>query len=234
MTSLGELDLEIERERSRINALCRLGGIASLILVAYSLATMVQMVVLGGQPTSAAQAFGLLEQHRVIALLRLDLPTIISLPLYYVVFLGLFAALRRCDFSGVLLATTLAFVGTTLVLATPTALSLIPLSDKFAMATSDASRTQLLAAGEALLAGRHMALDRRHRWRSATSVRCGADLGRDVTRQGLQQDDSVARHRDARARPSSHHWWTFTPCCRVRATIHRRAALPCLVCFGRA
>lgn len=152
MTSLGELDLEIERERSRINALCRLGGIASLILVAYSLATMVQMVVLGGQPTSAAQAFGLLEHHRVIALLRLDLPTIISLPLYYLVFLGLFAALRRCDFSGVLLATTLAFVGTTLVLATPTALSLIPLSDKFAMTTSDASRNQLLAAGEALLA----------------------------------------------------------------------------------
>ena len=113
---------------------------------------MVQMIVLGGQPTSAAQAFDLLQHHRVVGLLRLDLPTVAVLPLYYLLFLGLFAALRRSDHANALLATVLAFAGNTLVLATPTALSMLPLSDKFAAATSDAARNQLLAAGEAIMA----------------------------------------------------------------------------------
>ena len=132
--------------------LCRLGGIAALLLMVYSLATMVQLVVLGSQPSSAAQAFDLLQHHRAVALLRLDLPTIAILPFYYLLFLGLFAALRRTSYTSALLSTLLAFVGVTLVLATPTALSMVPLSDKFAAATSDAERSQLLAVGEALLA----------------------------------------------------------------------------------
>jgi len=138
--------------RTSWNGLCRIGGIAALLLLIYSLATMVQMIVLGGQPTSAAQAFDLLQHHRVVGLLRLDLPTVALLPLYYLLFLGLFAALRASDYVNSLLSTALAFVGTTLVLATPTALSMIPLSDKFAAATSDAARNQLLAAGEAIMA----------------------------------------------------------------------------------
>ena len=132
--------------------LCRLGGIAALLLMVYSLATMVQLVVLGGQPSSAAQAFDLLQHHRAVALLRLDLPTIAILPFYYLLFLGLFAALRRTSYTNALLSTLLAFVGVTLVLATPTALSMVPLSDKFAAATSDAELCQLRAVGEALLA----------------------------------------------------------------------------------
>jgi len=75
------------------DSLCRMGGAATFILMAYSLATMVQLVVFGGQPTTAAEAFSLLQSNRVLGLLRLDLPTVLALPLYYVVFLGLFSAL---------------------------------------------------------------------------------------------------------------------------------------------
>ncbi|MGA3135688.1 MAG: hypothetical protein ABSC88_06820 [Terracidiphilus sp.] len=135
-----------------LSALCRIGGIAAFLLSIYSLATMVQMVVLGGQPASAAQAFDLLQHHRAVGLLRLDLPTIAVLPLYYLLFLGLYAALRRTNRAQALLSTVLVFAGLTLVLATPTALSMIPLSDKYAAATSDAARTQLLATGEAIMA----------------------------------------------------------------------------------
>jgi hypothetical protein len=113
---------------------------------------MVQILVLGGQPTSAAEAFRLLEDNRVVGLLRLDLPTTLAMPLYYLVFLGLFAALRRPERAYATLSTALSFAGVTLVLATPTALSMIPLSDRYAAATTEASRNQLLAAGEALLA----------------------------------------------------------------------------------
>jgi hypothetical protein len=123
-----------------------------MILIVYSLATMVQLVVLGGQPATAAEVFSLLQHHRAVGLLRLDLATIIVLPLYYLLFLGLFAALQQADRARAILATVLAFVGVTLVLATPTALSLIPLSEKYAAATTEATRNQLLAAGEAILA----------------------------------------------------------------------------------
>jgi len=134
------------------SSLCRTGGIAALILIVYSLATMVQMVVLGGQPSSAIEAFSLLQNHRCIGLLRLDLPTVAAMPLYYLLFLGLFAALRRADRANATLSTMLAFAGVTLFLATPTALSMIPLSDKYAAATSDAARMQWQAAGEAVMA----------------------------------------------------------------------------------
>lgn len=132
--------------------LCRMAGVATFFLMAYSLATMAQLAVLGGQPTTAAEAFRLLENSRVLGLLRLDLPTVLALPLYYLLFLGLFAALRRSDAAYATLSTSLAFVGVTLVLATPTALSMLSLSEKYAAATTEPMRVQFLAAGEAFLA----------------------------------------------------------------------------------
>lgn len=135
-----------------LSGLCRIGGIAALILIVYSLATIVQMLVLGGQPTTAAEAFNLLEHHRAVGLLRLDLPTVVVMPLYYLLFLGLYAALRRINPAIALLSTALAFVGVTLLLATPTALSMVRLSDKYTAATSDAMRAQFQAAGEAIMA----------------------------------------------------------------------------------
>jgi len=134
------------------SGLCRLGGIAAWILVVYCLATMVQLVVLGGQPATASEAFSLLERNKILGLLRLDLPTMFAMPLYYLLFLGLFAALRRANYAYVTLSAVLVFAGVTLVLATPTALSMIPLSDKYAAATTEAARVQLQAAGEAVLA----------------------------------------------------------------------------------
>jgi len=144
---------KLVRERQDdLSSLCRIGGIAAFILIAYSLATIVQMLVLGGPPTSAAEAFTLLQHNKALGLLRLDLPTVVVMPLYYLLFLGLFVALRRMNPAIALLSTALVFVGVTLLLATPTALSMIPLSEKFAAATSDTARMQFLTAGEALMA----------------------------------------------------------------------------------
>jgi len=132
--------------------LCRIGGVSAVVLVVYSLATMVQLAVLGGQPATAAEAFGLLQANRVLGLMRLDLPTVLAMPLYYLLFLGLFAGLRRANGALAMLATGSAFVGVTLLLATPMGLSMLSLSDKYAAATTDEARHQLLAAGEAILA----------------------------------------------------------------------------------
>ena len=131
---------------------CRTGGIVAWILIAYSLATIVQLLVLGGPPATAAEAFALLHENRVLGLLRLDLPTVAVMPLYYLLFLGLYAALRSSDRANVTLSLALVFSGVTLLLATPTALSMIPLSDKYAVAATEAAKLQILASGEALLA----------------------------------------------------------------------------------
>lgn len=152
MNPVNEIEQPTSQTRVDSRILCRYGGIAAIVLIVYSLATMAQMVILGGQPTSAIQAFDLLQHHRAVALLRLDLPTIAIMPLYYVLFLGLFAALKQSDQPHSLLATASAFVGVTLLLAPPGALSLLTLSDKFAAANNDAVRSQLISAGEAIMA----------------------------------------------------------------------------------
>jgi hypothetical protein len=152
MNAKDESNKAVAGANGDLSGLYRIGGIAAFVLIVYSLGTIVQMVMLGGQPTSAGQAFDLLQHHRVIGLLRLDLPTIAVMPLYYLLFLGLFAALRKSDRADSLLATVLAFAGLTLVLATPTGLSMVPLSDRFAVATTEAMKAQLLASGEALMA----------------------------------------------------------------------------------
>ncbi len=145
-------ELLIQPATPRWTSFCRAGGVAALILVAYSLLTMVQLAVLGGPPKTAAEAFDLLQHSKFVGLLRLDLPTILVLPFYYALFLGLFAALQELDRTRVIVATLLAFVGVTLVLATPTALAMMSLSDRYAAANTEQARNQLLAVGEALLA----------------------------------------------------------------------------------
>ena len=147
-----ETSADGEAPISSLSGLCWTGGIAALILFVYSVATIVQLMALGGQPATAAEAFRLLQNNRIVGLLRLDLPTVVVMPLYYFLFLGLFAALRQADRANAILSTVLALLGTTLLLATPTALSMISLSQKYAAATTEAARSQLLAAGEALLA----------------------------------------------------------------------------------
>lgn len=131
---------------------CRAAGIAAFIFLVYCLATMVQMALLGGPPATVEEAFRVLQQNKVLGLLRLDFPTVLVLPLYYLLFLGVFAALRNTDRTHAAIGTVLVFLGVTLVLAMPTALPLMALSDKYATATSEAARAHFLAAGEAVLA----------------------------------------------------------------------------------
>ncbi len=113
---------------------------------------MAQMTVLGGPPSTVAEAFRVLQQNKVVGLLRLDFPTVLVLPLYYLLFFGLFAVLKDTERTHAAIGTALVFLGVTLVLAMPTALPLMALSDKYAAATSDAMKSPFLAAGEAVLA----------------------------------------------------------------------------------
>jgi hypothetical protein len=132
--------------------LCRLAGASALILVVYSVVTMVFMVVFGGQPKTAQEGFAMLQANRLVGFLRLDGLTILVMPLYYLLFFSLYRALKNTSGAFAGLACLLVFAGLTLFLATPSAFSWMALSDRFAATTDPAQKTQLMAAGEAVLA----------------------------------------------------------------------------------
>ena len=134
-------------------SLFKLCGWIALILVVYSLVTMFILFVLGAQPETAAEAFEMLAGNRFIGLLRLDILTVlVYMPLFYLLLLGLYVALKQTHPVLGAIAVLLGFAGVTLFLATPSVFSWLSLSDKFATATSEAQKTLLLAAGEAILA----------------------------------------------------------------------------------
>lgn len=145
-------EVSLQGSESMAGWLCRMGGTASWILLAYCLVTMVQLIVLGGPPVTAEESFRILQDNRFVGLLRLDLLTVFAMPLYYILFLGLYAALRRTNLGAAAVSTGLVFIGVTLFLTTPSAFSLAYLSDQFASASTDVQRNAYLAAGEALIA----------------------------------------------------------------------------------
>jgi hypothetical protein len=133
--------------------LCTIGGVATLILFVYSVITMIALIVLGGQPSTAEEAFTLLQNNRIVGLLKLDVLTVIVyMPLNYLLFAGIYVALRRTNGAYAALATALVFMGVTLFLATPSVFSMVYLSDQYATAATEARQSLLLADGEAVIA----------------------------------------------------------------------------------
>lgn len=139
-----------ETSDSDWKGLCKIGGAAALIIVVCSLITMIVVLTLGAEPRTASEYFTVLNNNRVVGLFRLYFSDVISIVCYYPLFFGLYAALRRTDAAYAALATTLAFVGSTLWFAAHPAFSMLALSDRHAAASTDALRSQLLAAGEAI------------------------------------------------------------------------------------
>ncbi|MGA8878450.1 MAG: hypothetical protein WB555_23115 [Candidatus Korobacteraceae bacterium] len=103
-------------------------------------------------PTSALDWFTLLHTNRLVGLTFLNVFDSVNYVLVGLIYLGLYAALRRANRSYVTLATALGFVGIAVYLASNQAFSMLLLSDQYAAATTDAQRSMLLAAGQALLA----------------------------------------------------------------------------------
>jgi hypothetical protein len=129
----------------------RIGGFVSMILIAYCLATMLIVLFLGPPPETIEECFTMLNENKLQGLLRLDILTIFIMPLYYLLFYSIYLALKRTKQELVVLSIILIYAGLTLFLSTSSVFSYLNLSDKYALATTDIQRNQLLAAGEAIL-----------------------------------------------------------------------------------
>ena len=128
-----------------------MGFWAAIILLLYSLSTMVILMLLGGAPVTAQACFEMIQKNVVIALLRLDILTVLVMPVFCLMYAGFYGALRQECRLPALMSFASSLIGVTLILANTSVISLLYLADQYAMATTDTRRTLLLAAGEAVI-----------------------------------------------------------------------------------
>ncbi|HWJ47767.1 MAG TPA: hypothetical protein VNS62_08950, partial [Candidatus Udaeobacter sp.] len=61
----------------RWKGICRLAALAALVLFVYSVVTIFILIWLGSSPATVQECFDLIQKKRIVALLRLDLLTIL-------------------------------------------------------------------------------------------------------------------------------------------------------------
>ncbi|HEX6305818.1 MAG TPA: hypothetical protein VFZ76_16600 [Anaerolineales bacterium] len=102
-------------------------------------------------PGAAADWFAYIQGNSLAGLLNLDFAMEIGLVLSIPFYLALYVALRQTSRSLMVIATSVALLGTLLHLLSNTSLEMLMLSEAHATATTDVQRTFYLAAGEARL-----------------------------------------------------------------------------------
>lgn len=129
----------------------RIGAFAAVAVLAL-VPVQAAVFIVWPPPTTVGGFFSLFEQNAVVGLLALDLLLMASWILSALMFVALYAALRRTRESLVTIALVAQLVGLAVYFASNTAFSMLTLSQQYAAATTDAERTVFLAAGQAMLA----------------------------------------------------------------------------------
>lgn len=132
--------------------LLQLASVSAFLLTAYSLLTIVIMTTLGSPSESMEQIFDMLNQNRFLGALRLDIATVFAMPLYYILFYGIYLELKQTHKTIASISTVLIITGVTLFLAAPSVFSYLYLSDRYVLAGTENEKAQLIAAGYATLA----------------------------------------------------------------------------------
>jgi hypothetical protein len=154
-----KVERPVENEKaddSHWKSLYRASGVIAFVIVLVMLVeVLIQLVpeVAGAVPSSMTVTdwFTIFQNSPFIALRNLGLLNIISVCLGVPVFLALFAAHRRVNRAYAALAMIISFVSVAVFLATNRAFPMLDLSNQYAVATSDAQRAILEAAGQAML-----------------------------------------------------------------------------------
>jgi len=133
------------------SSLYRVGGAAALAIVAIAL-IQAPIFILYPQPTTVIGHFTQFQSNKLLGLVDLDLMLILGNAASALVFLALYAALRRASPSLMTIALTLGLGGIALYFAVQPTLSMLYLSDQYTAATTLVQRSAFLAAGEALWA----------------------------------------------------------------------------------
>ena len=133
--------------------LYKAGGWTSVLFLVYSVVAVLILVLIGeGYPKTATECFEMLKENKFIALLRLDIVSLIVIPFYYLLFYSIYQALKT-DYeliAKIALFCTLA--GVTVFIADTNLASIITVSNKYHSTSSPEMKQHLLAACEGMLA----------------------------------------------------------------------------------
>lgn len=144
----------IQREDSAWTTLYRIGGAAAVIAALLFRRNLgAEVTLLTGQmpPVAASDWLILLANERLLGLAFLNVFDLVNYALVGLIFIGLYAALRRSHPGTAGLAACFGLIGAGVYFASNQAYAMLSLSNQYA-AASEAQRATLVAAGEALLA----------------------------------------------------------------------------------
>ncbi len=147
---------EIEFVEPQWRTLYLMGGVAALLTVVLGLTEVMleaSSSTLSGGPVTASEWFALLQSNRLLGLALLEIFEVVLLPLGGLMFLALYAALRRSGESFMAIAIACEFISIAIFLSSNVVLAMLNLSDQYAIAATEAQRTLLLSTAQALLAG---------------------------------------------------------------------------------
>lgn len=143
----------IETDTKKNQALAyKLGAWSCVVLMIYTLATILIVSFIGGPPQSVEECFNMLHENRMNGYLRLDVLTVFVMPLYFVLFYAIYLSLKNVNRTFVSISTIFIFVGVGMFLSAPSVFSYVRLSDGYWLANTEAEKSQFLGAAEAVLA----------------------------------------------------------------------------------
>lgn len=142
--------LKTETADSTWRSLYKAGAFAALLSVVFF---PIQIIVfLVNPPPGTINAwFTLFQNHKLIGLLDLDLLLVADQVLAMLIFLALYAALKRAGESLMVIATALGLASTVLFIASNPAFAMLSLSNQYAAAGTQAQRDMFLSAGQAVM-----------------------------------------------------------------------------------
>ncbi|MBE0690944.1 MAG: DUF4386 family protein [Anaerolineae bacterium] len=139
----------------RWKRLYRIGAVAVLVTVAFYLTELV-VLSLGGRsfPSTINDWFALFAESRLLGLLYLNALDMLSIALMGPMFLALYMALRQADEAWMTVGLFFGLIGIPIFIAPRSiTLNVLTLSDRFAAATTDVQRTQIMTVGESVALG---------------------------------------------------------------------------------
>src|SRR5688572_10504588 len=127
-------------------------GAASAVAVLAMVPFQMVVYLVAPPPASAAEWFALFARDPVVGLIDMDVLMLVDSALVGVVFLAIFAALVRAQRAWMILAVAAEGLAIAAYFASNPAFEMLTLSQRYAAAATEADRTALLGAGEAMVA----------------------------------------------------------------------------------
>jgi hypothetical protein len=131
--------------------LYKIAGASALLAVAL-IPLQIIVYAIWGIPETAVECFALFKVNKLVGLLALELPYLISNILSIPIFPAFYVTLSRGSESIMAIATTMGLISIAIVFAARSTFDMLYLSEQYWAATTEAQRAILLAAGEAKLA----------------------------------------------------------------------------------